>query len=115
MIAGEIGLGEYQYKVVNKFVGHAPVKGTNWFVGVVVTKDEVLSELGSLQVSVMVSSIVFILIGLSIIYMIANSITKGIKATSKHLELLAEEVASAARILNDMTNQMMEEVNKFKV
>ncbi len=89
IIAGGIGLGEYTYKGVDKLVGYAPVNGTNWFVGVNLTKSEVLSELNSLQISVMVSSVVFLLIGLMIIYIIANSIVKGIKLTSKHLELLA--------------------------
>ena len=90
MISGETGLGQYKYSGVDKFVGYAPVQGTNWFVGVSVEKNEILSELDTLQISVLVSSIVFILIGLGIIYIIANSISKGIKSTSKHMELLAE-------------------------
>lgn len=90
MISGETGLGEYKYNGVDKFVGYAPVQGTNWFVGVAVQKSEILSELEALKISVLVSSIVCILIGLGIIYVIANIISKGIKSISKHFALLAE-------------------------
>lgn len=90
MISGETGLGEYQYEGVDKFVSYAPVKETNWSVGVTITKNEILSELSTLEISVAISSIVFILIGLGIIYIISNSISKGIRSTSKHLKSLAE-------------------------
>lgn len=90
MISGETGLGEYQYEGVDKFVSYAPVKETNWSVAVTIARNEILSELSTLEISVALSSIVFILIGLGIIYIISNSISKGIKSTSKHMELLAE-------------------------
>ncbi|MDR3598198.1 methyl-accepting chemotaxis protein [Clostridium sp.] len=115
MIAGETGVGEYKYNGADKFVGYAPVNGTNWSVGIAITEGEVLSELNSLQVSVLISSIVFILIGLGMTYIIANSISKGIKSTSKHLELLAEgnlcEEVSPKYLklkdeVGDMTNSM---------
>ncbi|WP_143317707.1 methyl-accepting chemotaxis protein [Clostridium sp. HBUAS56017] len=115
MIKGGKGLGEYTYLGVKKYVGYAPVGDTNWSLGVTVTRTEILSELDSLKISVMISSIVFILIGLAILYIIANSISKGIKSTSKHLELLAggnlcEEVPPKYLKLKDevgdMTNSM---------
>lgn len=90
MISGETGVGEYQYEGVDKFVSYAPVKETNWSVAVTIARNEILSELSTLEISVALSSIVFILIGLGIIYIISNSISKGIKSTSKHMELLAE-------------------------
>ena len=98
-----------------KYVGYAPVKGTEWSVGVLVLKSEILSELDSLKISVILSSILFLLIGVAIIYIIANSISKGIKSTSKHLELLAEgnlcEEVSPKYLklkdeVGDMTNSM---------
>ncbi len=115
MVAGETGIGEYKSDVTDKYIGYAPVNGTNWYVGVMISKNEILSQLNSLKISVMVSSILFILIGLAIIYMIANNISKGIKATSKHLELLAEgnlcEEVSPKYLnlkdeVGDMTNSM---------
>ncbi|MFA9376672.1 MAG: methyl-accepting chemotaxis protein [Lachnotalea sp.] len=89
MIAGESGIGEYQNSGGKKFVGYAPVPGSDWSVGVIVLRNEILSELVGLKVTVVVSSVLAILIGFLIIYFISNSIAKGIKSTSNHLELLA--------------------------
>ncbi len=130
MITRETGIGEYKYNGEDKYVGYAPVIGTDWSVGVGVEKKEILSELGSLKISVALSAIVFILIGFSIIFIIANSISKGIKSTLKHLGLLAsgnlcEEVSPKYLKLKDevgdMTNSMkvMQEslrrmINKIK-
>ena len=115
MGAGETGIGRYTFSGVDKYVGYAPVGGTEWSVGVIVTQGEVLSELSGLKNSVIISSIVFILAGLGVIYIITNSIANGIKSTSKHLKLLAggnlnEEISN--KYLNqkdeigEMTNSM---------
>ncbi|MFT8349572.1 methyl-accepting chemotaxis protein [Clostridium saccharoperbutylacetonicum] len=90
MGAGETGIGKYSFGGVDKYVGYAPVSGTEWSVGVIVTETEVLSELSGLKISVAISSIIFILIGGCIIYLISNNISKGVKLTSKHLKVLSE-------------------------
>ncbi|OOM77293.1 methyl-accepting chemotaxis protein McpB [Clostridium puniceum] len=90
MGAGETGIGKYTFGGVDKYVGYAPVGGTEWSVGVIVTQGEILSELSSLKFSVIISSIIFILIGSGMVYIIANNISNGVKLTSKHLKLLAE-------------------------
>ncbi|WP_234122923.1 methyl-accepting chemotaxis protein [Clostridium hydrogenum] len=90
MTLGKKGLDEYVYNGTDKFVAYAPVKGLGWSVAIAVPRDEILSQLNSLKISVVGFSILFILIGAIIVYIIASSISKGIKSTSKHLELLAE-------------------------
>jgi signal transduction histidine kinase len=115
MGAGETGIGEYNFEGIDKYVGYAPIKGTEWSVGVILLKNEVLSELNSLKISVIYTSVLFIIIGLAIVYIIANRISKGIKSTSKHLDLLAkgnlsEEISPKYLKLKDevgeMTNSM---------
>ncbi|MGK0464876.1 methyl-accepting chemotaxis protein [Clostridium sp.] len=87
---GETGIDEYEFDGIEKFVGFAPVKGTDWSFAVVISTTEVLSELDSLKISVLVSSILFLLMGFAIVYLISNNISKGIKTNSKHLDLLAK-------------------------
>jgi len=115
MGTGESGIGKYTFDGVDKYVGYAPVGGTEWSVGVIVTEGEVLSELASLKISVIISSIVFIFVGLGIIYIIANNIANGVKSTSKHLKLLAggnlsEEISlkylKQKDEIGEMTNSM---------
>ncbi|HEX9025636.1 MAG TPA: cache domain-containing protein, partial [Clostridium sp.] len=86
---GETGIGKYIYNGIPKYVGYAPVEGTDWSVGVIVLKSEILSEFNTLKISAELVSILFLLIGFVIIYVIANNISKGVKSTSKHLDLLA--------------------------
>jgi len=86
---GETGIGKYIYNGTPKYVGYAPVEGTDWSVGVLVLKSEILSEFNTLKIFAVLVSILFLLIGFVIIYVIANNISKGVKSTSKHLDLLA--------------------------
>lgn len=85
---GETGMGEY-FSGAEKYVGYAPVEGTEWSVGVIVLKSEILSELNTLKICAVLVSLMFLLIGFVIIYIISNNITEGIKSASKHLDLLA--------------------------
>jgi len=86
---GESGIGKYIFNEIPKYVGYAPVEGTDWSVGVIVLKSEILSEFNTLKISAVIVSILFLLIGFVIIYVIANNISKGVESTSKHLDLLA--------------------------
>lgn len=115
MSEGQMGIDKYQYKGVTRYVGYAPVKGTEWSLGVAIPMGEVLSELDSLKISVIIAFILFLLMGFIIIYIIASSISKGIKSTSRHLDLLAkgnlcEEISPKYLKLKDevgdMTNSM---------
>ncbi|NYC31257.1 cache domain-containing protein [Clostridium saccharobutylicum] len=85
---GETGMGEY-FSGADKYVGYAPVEGTEWSVGVIVLKSEILSELDTLKSWTVLVSVLFLLIGFLIIYIISSNIVKGIKSASKHLDLLA--------------------------
>ena len=90
MAMAETGIGLYEFDGIGKYIGYAPVKGTEWSLAVVISGKEVLSELDSLIKSIIISSILFLLIGFGLVYIIANNISKGITSTSKHLDLLAK-------------------------
>lgn len=130
MVLGETGIDHYKYDGIDKYVGYAPVKGTQWSLAVVIAKTEVLSELDSLKISVIVSSVLFLLIGLGAVYMIASSISKGIKSTSKHLDLLAtgilnqevspkylklkDEVGDMTSSMGTMQDSLRQMINRIK-
>jgi methyl-accepting chemotaxis protein len=90
MLTEKNGISEYTYDGIDKYVGYSKLQNTNWSIAVVIDKSEILSELDNLKISVVLTSIAFVVIGIGIIYIIANAVSKGIKSTSKHLELLAE-------------------------
>ena len=130
MAEGKTGMGQYKFDGIVKDIGYAPVKGTEWSLGVVIAKDEILSELDSLKTSIAVASILFLFIGFGIVYVIASSISKGIKSTSTHLDLLAQgnlcqevspkylklkdEVGDMTNSMNTMQDSLKAMINRIK-
>ncbi|SHE94558.1 methyl-accepting chemotaxis sensory transducer with Cache sensor [Tissierella praeacuta DSM 18095] len=89
MIEEEDGVGEYIYKGIAKYMGFAPVEGTNWLLAITAPKSEVMSEVNGLAVSMLIISIIYILIGLVITFFIAGSISNPIKEASDYLNVVA--------------------------
>lgn len=105
MIKRESGMANFNYKDKEYYIGYSPVQGTDWALGVIIHKSEVLSELADLKIVATVSSVIVYIIGVILIYLLANMITKGIKAVSSHLNLLAQ---------GDLTNDVPERYLSYK-
>lgn len=90
MIAKEAGMGKIEYKGIQKYMGYAPVGDTGWSVAITMTNDDALSVLDRLKAMDIYTSIGFILLSLILVYLIANSMAKGIKLASEHLKRLSE-------------------------
>jgi len=58
MVKGNVGTGEYTYNNVLRYIGYAPIKNTNWCIGIIVPKSEVLSQLDTLKISIFIASLV---------------------------------------------------------
>ncbi|GAB6180401.1 methyl-accepting chemotaxis protein [Desulfotomaculum defluvii] len=89
MVAGKLGVGQYQYDGVIKYMGFAPVKSTGWSVAVAAPKVEVLSALDDLKRSIMMATLMFLLLGLCVIYFIAKYITSTLGAMSNQVKQIA--------------------------
>lgn len=89
MAAGETGVGDYEYNGVTKSMGYAPVEGTNWSLAITAPRDEVLSELETMNVNVSILAIIFIIIGITAIYLISTYITKPIILISDRLKAIS--------------------------
>ncbi|MHB8072185.1 methyl-accepting chemotaxis protein [Desulfosporosinus fructosivorans] len=85
MIEGKTGAGEYEYKGESKFLGYAPVEGTQWSLAVAAPKVEVLSGLKTMGLSILIASIIFLFLGLGIGYLTARYISNPIVLASEHL------------------------------
>jgi methyl-accepting chemotaxis protein len=90
MISGMSGIGEYTYKGVNKFVAYAPISGLNWSLAVAMNKEEVYSENQQLIITTIVVALIFIGIGIVTALIFGQSLGRKIRATSMHLNVLAE-------------------------
>lgn len=89
MVRGETGVGEYTYLGVTKYMGYYPVEGTDWSLAVSAPKSVVMTKVNELTVSMIVISVFFLLVGITLTVVLAISIAKPIKETTKHLNIMA--------------------------
>jgi len=122
MAAGETGVGEYTYNGVTKYMGYAPVEGTNWALGVTAPKEVVMEKVNVLAKRMIGLSIFFLLAGIGLTIMISRNIARPIKETAKHLNVIAtgdftgeiprkllkmqDETGVLAKALDKMQNSM---------
>lgn len=124
MISGETGLSSYTFGGKDAYGGFAPVKKENWSITVILDKDELLSELNSLKISIALSSFIFLIVGIFIIYIIAHRLSTRIKYSSRVLNILStgdfthniddkylnykDEIGHMANSMNTMQNSIKE-------
>ncbi len=89
MTERKTGSGEYEYNGEVKFLGYAPVEGTDWSLAVAAPKDEVFSELETLKRSMLIASIIFLLLSLGVAYLIARLISTPIVLAADHLKTIS--------------------------
>lgn len=89
MIAGNAGVGQYYFKGVTKYMGYAPIKGTNWSLAITAPKSEVLSRVNGLAVKMIYISVFFLGMGILICMFFANGIAKPIKLAAACLDVVA--------------------------
>lgn len=89
MIEGKEGVGEYSYNGVTKYMGFAPVQGTNWSLAITAPKSEVMEKVNQLAVTATIGSIIFLGISIVITLLIAKSIATPIKTAADYLNTVA--------------------------
>ncbi|WP_411680168.1 methyl-accepting chemotaxis protein [Clostridium thailandense] len=90
MIEGKSGAASYTYRDgTKKYIGYAPVKGTNWSLGISVPKSEVMESLTKVQTLETTTTIIFVLLGVLISFFITSFIAKPINIITKHLKIVA--------------------------
>lgn len=99
MISGETGLSLYTFGGKESYGGFAPIEKEKWSVVVILDKSELLSELDSLKISIALSSIAFLIVGILVIYIITHRLSTRIRYASNSLNILST---------GDFTNKISE-------
>lgn len=89
MIEGKTGVGEYRYQGIVKYMGYAPIEGTNWSLAITAPKTEVMAKVNQLALIIMVVSSVFIVFSLFITLVISKSIADPISSAADHLKTVS--------------------------
>lgn len=89
MIEGKTGSGEYEYNGEIKFLGYAPVEGTDWSLAVAAPKAEIFSGIQNMRSLMIIVSAIFLLLSLGVGYLIAKLISTPIVLASEHLKTIS--------------------------
>ncbi len=90
MTEGKTGVGEYTYSGTTKYMGFAPINGTDWSLGLTAPKSVAMAKVQNLLIIITIVSLIFFLVSLIITFIIARSISGPIKAASNHLTIISE-------------------------
>lgn len=105
MTEGKTGVGEYEYESIVKYLGFAPVNGTNWSIAVAAPKSEVLSGLNTLRIYMLTAAAVFLLLSAAAGFVVAGFISTPITLITDHLKKIAG---------GDFTCQVPDKCRKLK-
>lgn len=89
MMQGENSVGLYSYQGVEKYLGFAPIKGTQWSLGIAVPKTEIMAGLNNLKILVVIATLIIFIISLILTFIITSYLTKPLILAVKHLEVIA--------------------------
>jgi methyl-accepting chemotaxis protein len=90
MIKGATGIGEFTTdKGVTKYVAYCPVTGTKWSIALVTPKDEIFAMMYRMRTMSIIVSIIFLVIGGLVSYLVAYWISKPIQQSNVYLATLA--------------------------
>lgn len=130
MVAGENGIGEYNYGTKKKYIAYAPIKPVNWSIGVVIESGEIVNHLMILIISIGITSLIGILIAVIFARKIVKSINKPIIDSVENLKIIAsgdlqtettnefsnrrDELGIMARSIESMKQSIVSMLNSIK-
>jgi len=89
MVEGQQGVGEYTLDGETNYMGYHPVEGTTWSLAVTAPKSVVMAKVDNLTTIMITLSAFFLVIGIGLTMLIASTISRPIKETSKHLNIMS--------------------------
>jgi methyl-accepting chemotaxis protein len=109
MIASEEGIQECPYKGDNKIVAFAPIQAAQWGVGLVISKNELMSPIRNMRNIIMLAGIIVIAIAASIIlWTVQRSISTPINRIVDNLNEGAEQLSSASTEISSASQMLAE-------
>ncbi|ACQ52559.1 methyl-accepting chemotaxis protein [Clostridium botulinum] len=127
MINGENGFGEYKYNNIRRFMAYEPVPGTEWSMAIAVEKNYLFKDIYTLRIVILISTILFIILGIIISNIISKNIKDPLVKMKEHAEQLEkcnltyknsinrkDEFGETARALNEASNILNQTINSVK-
>ena len=90
MISGSNGFDSYKLDGENMYISYTPIPNTQWSLGCAIPEDEIMAPINGLKNFMIVLTIVFMAVGLVIIFILSASITRPLKKITKVTDELAK-------------------------
>ena len=87
---GKKGIVNYSSGNINRFAALSPIAGTNWTLGVVSDKKDILSGINHLRNVLLLTSFIVILLGIALSFLLGRSIAGPIVYLADRIEKLAK-------------------------
>ncbi|MCB2286374.1 methyl-accepting chemotaxis protein [Clostridium algidicarnis] len=89
MVDRESGIGKYTYGGVSKYMAYAPIKDTDWSLGVYAEEKDVLSSLNALKISIAIVSLAFIILAIVVIWLLSDNLAKKLNNIKEYINVMA--------------------------
>jgi methyl-accepting chemotaxis protein len=86
MVQGESGVGKYRYQGVEKYLAYCPVPGVDWSLALAAPVKEAFASLDRMRNIIVVVSLIFLVLGGVISYMMAHRISVPLQEATSNLE-----------------------------
>ncbi len=115
MIKGETGSDEYMFMGSVRFINYGAISGTEWYMGIGGTKDDVFEGINKMQRYILIISMLISIMGIIIIYILINGIVKPINKVSMVSKDLSEGDLTIRldESSNDEIGKMNKNLNRF--
>ncbi len=90
MIAGDKGIGEYEYKGNKKYVAYFPIKLNNWSIGVTIPEVYIHDKTRIIKVTFLISYIIAGIILSLAVYLLTRKLFRPAKKIVENIEALAD-------------------------
>lgn len=108
MTGGQEGLVKYVFKGSEKIAAYAPVGINGWSVGTTQGVSEFMKTATNIRDTTVIVAVVFIVVGIVLIYVLATSITKPVLRISQGLMEGADQVSTAAEEVSGSSQSLAE-------
>ena len=90
MISGASGFNSYKVDGENMYISYTPIPNTQWSLGCAIPEDEIMAPINGLKNFMIVLTVIFMAVGLVIIFILSASITRPLKKITKVTDELAK-------------------------
>ncbi len=89
ILANKSGVGSYHFRGSDLYIGYSALKDSVWTIIITANEDEVLAGADRLKKSIIIGTLLFIVIGLAVAYVIGTSIARPITYLSEQINRIS--------------------------